>query len=62
MARKQGPWGKLVLVEFDAGIAWVTLNRPERRNAVDRAMGRGLLDAIRRRLASRASGQTGPAA
>ncbi len=28
------PWGKTVLVEFDEGIAWVTLNRPEKRNAV----------------------------
>jgi trans-feruloyl-CoA hydratase/vanillin synthase len=38
MARKQGPWGKLVLVEFDAGIAWVTLNRPEKRNAMSPAL------------------------
>lgn len=28
------PWGNTVLVEFDEGIAWVTLNRPEKRNAM----------------------------
>ncbi len=34
MARKKEPWGKLVLVDFDDGIAWVTLNRPDKRNAM----------------------------
>jgi trans-feruloyl-CoA hydratase/vanillin synthase len=34
MARKKEPWGKTVLVDFDDGIAWVTLNRPEKRNAM----------------------------
>ena len=34
MARKKDPWGKTVLVDFDDGIAWVTLNRPEKRNAM----------------------------
>ena len=38
MARRQAPWGKLVLVEFDEGIAWVTLNRPEKRNAMSPAL------------------------
>ena len=28
-------WGDTVLVEFDQGIAWVTLNRPEKRNAMN---------------------------
>jgi trans-feruloyl-CoA hydratase/vanillin synthase len=28
------PWGKNVLVEFEDGIAWVSLNRPEKRNAM----------------------------
>src|SRR5574339_264170 len=34
MARKKDPWGKTVLVDFDDGIAWVTLNRPDKRNAM----------------------------
>lgn len=29
------PWGNTVLVEFDEGIAWVTLNRPDKRNAMN---------------------------
>ena len=28
------PWGNTVLVEFDEGIAWVSLNRPDKRNAM----------------------------
>jgi len=38
MAGKKAPWGKYVLVDFDEGIAWVTLNRPEKRNAMTPAM------------------------
>ena len=38
MARKKDAWGKLVLVEFEDGIAWVTLNRPEKRNAMSPAL------------------------
>jgi trans-feruloyl-CoA hydratase/vanillin synthase len=38
MARKKEPWGKLVLVEFEDGIAWVTLNRPDKRNAMSPAL------------------------
>ena len=40
MARKKDPWGKLVRVEFDDGIAWVTLNRPDKRNAMSPALNR----------------------
>lgn len=29
------PWGNTVLVEFDEGIAWVSLNRPDKRNAMN---------------------------
>ncbi|WP_433563233.1 p-hydroxycinnamoyl CoA hydratase/lyase [Nocardia sp. CA-151230] len=29
------PWGDTVTVEFDEGIAWVSLNRPEKRNAMN---------------------------
>jgi trans-feruloyl-CoA hydratase/vanillin synthase len=32
------PWGGTVLVEFDEGIAWVTLNRPDKRNAMNPAL------------------------
>jgi trans-feruloyl-CoA hydratase/vanillin synthase len=34
MASEKEPWGKNVLVEFEDKIAWVTLNRPEKRNAM----------------------------
>ena len=34
MASDKEPWGKNVLVEFEDRIAWVTLNRPEKRNAM----------------------------
>ncbi len=34
MADRPEPWGKNVLVEFEDRIAWVTLNRPEKRNAM----------------------------
>ncbi|MFC4565480.1 p-hydroxycinnamoyl CoA hydratase/lyase [Nocardiopsis mangrovi] len=30
-----GPWGRTVLVTFDEGIAWVALNRPHKRNAMN---------------------------
>lgn len=38
MATHSDPWGKNVLVEFDDGIAWVYLNRPEKRNAMSPAL------------------------
>jgi trans-feruloyl-CoA hydratase/vanillin synthase len=38
MSSKNEPWGNDVLVEFDDGIAWVTLNRPEKRNAMSPAL------------------------
>ena len=37
MADRTEPWGKNVLVEFEDRIAWVTLNRPEKRNAMSPA-------------------------
>jgi trans-feruloyl-CoA hydratase/vanillin synthase len=43
------PWGENVKVEFEDGIAWVTLNRPEKRNAMSPALNRemlGVLDAL----------------
>ncbi len=38
MTADREPWGDNVLVEFDDGIAWVTLNRPEKRNAMSPAL------------------------
>jgi feruloyl-CoA hydratase/lyase len=38
MASASEPWGTNVLVEFEDGIAWVTLNRPEKRNAMSPAL------------------------
>jgi len=35
---KTVPGGKNVLVEFEDGIAWVSLNRPEKRNAMSVAL------------------------
>ena len=35
-----------VLVEFDEGIAWVTLNRPEKRNAINPAIVWGMCEAL----------------
>ncbi|MEB3371437.1 p-hydroxycinnamoyl CoA hydratase/lyase [Saccharopolyspora mangrovi] len=32
------PWGDTVLVDFEDGIAWVTLNRPDKRNAMNPAL------------------------
>jgi trans-feruloyl-CoA hydratase/vanillin synthase len=32
------PWGDNVLVDFEDGIAWVTLNRPDKRNAMSPAL------------------------
>jgi feruloyl-CoA hydratase/lyase len=34
MVDESAPWGKNVLVDFEDRIAWVTLNRPEKRNAM----------------------------
>jgi trans-feruloyl-CoA hydratase/vanillin synthase len=35
MGNASEPWGKNVLVEFEEGIAWVTMNRPEKKNAIN---------------------------
>jgi len=42
---KQG-W-KNVLVEFEEGIAWVTLNRPEKRNAMSPALNREMMEILK---------------
>jgi len=46
---RQGPPGGNVKIEFEDGIAWVILNRPEKRNAMSPALNRemiGVLDAL----------------
>ena len=35
-----------VLVEFDRGVAWVTLNRPSKRNAMNPALNRRMLEVL----------------
>ena len=40
------PWGNNVLVEFDEGIAWVTMNRPEKRNAMSPALNEEMLRVV----------------
>jgi trans-feruloyl-CoA hydratase/vanillin synthase len=45
-APARDPWGQNVLVEFDNGIAWVSLNRPEKRNAMSPALNQEMFDTI----------------
>jgi feruloyl-CoA hydratase/lyase len=45
-ATKPVPGGNTVLVEFDNGIAWVTMNRPEKRNAVSPALAAEMLQVM----------------
>lgn len=47
MSESQDPWGKNVLVEFEDGIAWVTLNRPEKRNAMSPALNEEMLETVK---------------
>jgi trans-feruloyl-CoA hydratase/vanillin synthase len=42
----EDPWGDRVLVEFDEGIAWVTLNRPDKRNAMSPALNEEMLRTV----------------
>ena len=45
-AEAKDPWGTNVLVEFDEGIAWVSLNRPDKRNAMNPALAQEMFDTI----------------
>jgi trans-feruloyl-CoA hydratase/vanillin synthase len=40
------PGGKNVLVQYENGIAWVTLNRPEKRNAISPALAAEMLSVL----------------
>ena len=39
---------KNVAIEFDHGIAWVSLNRPDKRNAMSPALNAEMVDVVRR--------------
>lgn len=39
-------WGKNVLVEFENGIAWVTMNRPEKKNAINLELAREMVEVF----------------
>ena len=45
-AAQPAPEWSTVKVEFDNGIAWVTLNRPEKKNALSPALNREMLDVL----------------
>jgi trans-feruloyl-CoA hydratase/vanillin synthase len=48
-AEREEPWGNTVLVEFEDGIAWVAMNRPGKRNAMNPTLNREMnlvLDAL----------------
>jgi feruloyl-CoA hydratase/lyase len=40
------PGGNTVLVEFEDGIAWVTMNRPDKRNAISPTLAAEMLSVI----------------
>lgn len=40
------PWGDNVLVDFEDGIAWVTLNRPDKRNAMSPALNEEMREVV----------------
>jgi trans-feruloyl-CoA hydratase/vanillin synthase len=46
MAENNALWGENVLVEFDEGIAWVTMNRPAKRNAMSPALNEEMLRVV----------------
>jgi feruloyl-CoA hydratase/lyase len=46
MSENDNLWGENVLVEFDDGIAWVTLNRPAKRNAMSPALNEEMLRVV----------------
>jgi trans-feruloyl-CoA hydratase/vanillin synthase len=43
---KPVPGGTNVLVEFDNGIAWVSMNRPEKRNAISPALAFEMVEVL----------------
>ena len=45
MADYKGRWST-VAVEVAEGIAWITLNRPEKRNAMSPTLNREMIDVL----------------
>ena len=43
---EKAPGGKNVLVEFEDQIAWVTLNRPEKRNCMSPALNDEMVEVL----------------
>ena len=43
---KPEPWGKNVLVEFEDKIAWVSMNRPEKKNAMSVALAEEMANVV----------------
>jgi len=40
------PWGNNVLVEFEEGIAWVSMNRPKKKNAISLDLAREMVEVV----------------
>ena len=45
MSNYEGRWS-VVKVEVEAGIAWVTFNRPDKRNAMSPTLNREMIDVL----------------
>jgi len=46
MASKNTPWGNTVLVEFEDNIAWVMMNRPDKKNAMNPTLNQEMLETL----------------
>jgi len=44
--KAQDTWGENVRVEFEDGIAWVSMHRPEKKNAISVALARDMVAAL----------------
>ena len=45
-SRRRPPGEPMIRVEFEDGIAWVTLNRPQKRNAMSPALNREMIKVL----------------
>ena len=45
-AERQSGKYKTILVEYDEGIAWVTMNRPDKRNAMSPTLNREMIEVL----------------